>query len=120
MLFFKFLDKTRLQIWYCLAILVALFLGLAWLAPHQVPVIVYKLIMCPLGGAIGVALWLSLLPYANPSRYLAHDWRKEPDADNDGKADFEVAKGSEGIFLLCVLCTCLAFCVGMLAVAWGL
>ncbi len=96
-----------------------LFIALWLHSPQQIPVVVYKLLLAPLGGLAGCCVWLALVPYANPSRYLVKDWRSDPDADIDGKADFEVAPGYDAIFCMCLFCAALAFVVGMLAVGWA-
>ncbi|MGE4440174.1 MAG: putative holin [Desulfomicrobium sp.] len=114
------LSTTRFQIVYCLIAIVAL-CGVVWLySPQQLPVVLYKLLLAPLGGVVGGCVWLALVPIANPSRYLATDWREDPDADVKGGADFEIADGYERIFSVCVVCLALAFTVGMLAVGLGL
>lgn len=115
-----FLGSTKLQIVYCFLAVAVLFIALWLHSPQQIPVVVYKLLLAPLGGLTGCCVWLALVPYANPSRYLVKDWRSDPDADIDGKADFEVAPGYEAIFCMCLLCAALAFVLGMLAVGMGL
>ncbi len=115
-----FVVSTKLQIVYCFLAVAVLFIALLVASPQQIPVVAYKLLLAPLGGLVGCCVWLALVPYANPSRYLVKDWRSDPDADVDGKADFEVAPGYESIFCMCLFCTALAFVLGMLAVGMGL
>lgn len=115
-----FVGSTKLQIVYCFLTVAVLFIALWLHSPQQIPVVVYKLLLAPLGGLAGCCVWLALVPYANPSRYLVKDWRSDPDADIDGQADFEVAPGYEAIFCTCLFCAALAFVVGMLAVGMGL
>lgn len=115
-----FVGSTKRQIVYCFLAVGVLFIALLVASPQQIPVVVYKLLLAPLGGLVGCCVWLALVPYANPSRYLVKDWRADPDADVDGKADFEVADGYEGVFCTCLICAVLAFVVGMLAVGLGL
>jgi hypothetical protein len=115
-----FLGSTKLQIIWCIVAVAALF-GALWVhSPQQIPVVIYKLLLAPLGGLAGCCVWLALVPYANPSRYLTKDWRSDPDADVDDHADFEVAPGYEAVFCTCLFCAALAFVLGMVAVGMGL
>lgn len=114
------LGSTKLQIVWCFIAVAVLFIALWLHSPQQIPVVVYKLLLAPLGGLAGCCVWLALVPYANPSRYLVQDWRSDPDADVDGRADFEVAQGYEPVFCTCLFCAALAFVLGMLAVGMGL
>jgi hypothetical protein len=115
-----FLGSTKLQIIWCFAAVAGLFVALWLHSPQQIPVVIYKLLLAPLGGLAGCCVWLALVPYANPSRYLVKDWRSDPDADVDGRADFEVAPGYESVFCTCLFCAVLAFVLGMIAVGIGL
>lgn len=112
--------KTRYQPFICLLIALLLLYALAVFGPQQLPVVVYKLIMPLLGGSVGCFIWLTLLPYANPSRYLARNWRDDPDADVPGGPDFAVVEGYEAVFCVCLVSLTCAIVAGMLAVAWGL
>lgn len=112
--------KTRHQSLFCLLLTAALLLLLAVFGPQQLPVIVYKTAMPLLGGFAGCFAWLTLVPFANPSRYLAKNWRDDPDVDVPGGADFAVVDGYEAVFCVCIFCEACAVCAGMLAVSWGL
>ena len=114
------LLKTRFMPFLAAILAVILFALLSRLGPQQLPVIVYKLLLPILGGVVACNAWLALMPYANPSRWLAYDWRSDPDADRPGLADFAIAPGHKGVFVVCVFCMTLAIVAGMLAVAWGL
>lgn len=116
----ELVGRTKFQIVYCFLLVSVLFMLLLVASPQQIPVVGYKLLLAPLGGLVGCCVWLALVPYANPSRYLVKDWRSDPDADVDGEPDFEVAGGYEGVFCTCLICAVLAFVVGMLAVGLGL
>lgn len=53
--------------WIAIALLLA---GvIAWLAPHQLPVTLYKLSLISAGGAVGYWIDRSLFPYARPDDY---------------------------------------------------
>lgn len=114
------LLKTRLQPLFCMLITLGLLLLLYFFGPQQLPVVAYKLVMPILGGFIGGWAWLAIMPYANPSRYLARDWRADPESDREGKPDFPIAPGCEPPFCIAVFCMTLAIVAGMLSVAWGL
>ncbi|WP_051258182.1 putative holin [Desulfovibrio cuneatus] len=112
--------SSRWQPLVCLALALGLFVLLALAGPQQLPVLVYKLLLPLLGGAVLLFVWVALVPHANPARYLADDWRCTPDADNHDGADFPVAAGYKGVFCACVLGCALVFCAGALAVSLGL
>jgi hypothetical protein len=116
----KLLGSTKFQIVYCILLVAVLFIALLVASPQQIPVVAYKLLLAPLGGLVGCCVWLALVPYSNPSRYLVKDWRSDPDADVDGEPDFAVACGYKGVFCTCLICAVLAFVLGMLAVGMGL
>jgi hypothetical protein len=112
--------QTRFQPFLCFLATLALLCMLAMFGPQQLPVVIYKLLLPLLGGFAAVYLWIALVPIGNPARYLAYDWRRDPDADRPGIADFAVAEGYVTVYCVCLACTALAFGAGMLAVAWGL
>lgn len=112
--------QTRYQPFFFLLLTVVLLALLALLGPQKLPVMVYKLVMPVLGGFAGCFSWLTMLPYANPSRYLEKDWRQNPEADRPDKPDFPIASGAELPFCISCVCLTVAICCGMLAVAWGL
>ncbi|MCM2480180.1 putative holin [Serpentinimonas maccroryi] len=64
----------RLSGW--LLITLALMAVILFIAPHQLPVSLYKLSLVSLAGVVGYWLDRSLFPYARPDSYL----RPEPDA----------------------------------------
>ncbi len=116
----KLLANTRLWFLFCALAALGLIALLALFAPQQVPVAVYKLCLLLLAGVAGYCLDRSLYPYAEPSGYLDIDWRKEPDADYPGDADYRVAKGYHWIFIAAMLRQALIVSVAMLAVGLGL
>lgn len=58
------MKKIRMLDW--IAIALALSGVIAWLAPHQLPVTLYKLSLISAGGAIGYWIDRGLFPYARP------------------------------------------------------
>lgn len=116
----KLLANTRLWFLFCALAALGLIGALALFAPAQVPVAVYKLCLLLLAGVAGFCVDRSLFPYAEPSSYLADDWRKEPDADNPGDADFPVAEEYRAVFVVAMLRQALIVAVAMLAVGLGL
>lgn len=112
--------KTKYQPWVCLCFVTALF-GVLWLiGPQQIPVVIYKLLLPLLGGAVLLFAWVALVPMGNPARYLADDWRNCPDADKDGEADFQVVSGYHRVFCMTLKACALVFSAGALAVSMGL
>lgn len=97
----------------------ALVLAVAFMAPHQTPVLVYKLGAVAAGGCLGYLLDRAAFPYAQPSGYLRVDWRAV-DTFEDDKPDYGIVPGYEWAFLFAcgrratIISTC------MLAVALAL
>lgn len=116
----NFFLSTKRQLLFCAVSTVLLLVLLALFSPSKVGVVLYKLLLTPLGGAIGVWLWFALVPYLNPSRFLKRDWRSNPESDQVDEADFPIVDGYFIVFCVCAVCAALAFIGGMLAVAWGL
>ena len=112
--------SSRIQPLLCLVLALGLFALLAFVGPQQLPVILYKLLLPLLGGAVLLFVWVALVPMANPARYLKTDWRSNPDADVPGGADFRVAVGYAAVFCACVLGCAVVFSAGALAVSLGL
>lgn len=96
-----------------------LVLAVAAIAPHQAPVLVYKLGAVAAGGCLGYLLDRAAFPYAQPSGYLRVDWR---DVDNfeDNRVDYGFAFGGERPFLVACLRRAAIMCACMLAVALAL
>lgn len=75
-----------------------LLLLIVWLcAPHQVPVIIYKLAGVQLAGWNGYWFHRTVMPYAQPSGLLKRSWREAP-GFQENKEDFELVEGKEGLF----------------------
>ncbi len=68
------LDKlsrvTRIRMLWCAVYALALLLAVAWIAPQQVPVIVYKVNLILLASVAGYWLDRWAFPYARPDRFL--------------------------------------------------
>ena len=98
-------------------ILTAAFLALCgFVSPVQLPVVIYKLLLCLLGGLCGYVMDVSAFPYAAPDSYLVKDWRKNPNADGgDSDADFPVLSDYVPAFLLAQVRRT-AFVIGGMAV----
>lgn len=97
----------------------ALILVVAAVAPHQVPVLLYKLAGVLLAACALYMLDVSLWPYAKPSGYLAKPWRAELTFRED-EPDHAMAAGCERLFIAACLRRCCLICAGMLAVALAL
>ncbi|GAB6127324.1 putative holin [Humidesulfovibrio idahonensis] len=96
-----------------------LILAVVAIAPHQAPVLIYKLGDVAGGGVLGYLLDVAAFPYAKPSGYLRVDWR---DVDNfeDDRVDFGFALGGELPFLIACARRAAIMCACMLAVALAL
>ena len=96
-----------------------LILAVVAIAPHQAPVLLYKLGDVAGGGVLGYLLDVAAFPYAKPSGYLRVDWR---DVDNfeDDRVDFGFALGGELPFLIACARRAAIMCACMLAVALAL
>jgi len=88
-------------------------------APHQAPVLTYKLALILLAACACYMLDVSLFYYAKPSGYLAQPWRDDI-SFKPSQADFGVAAGCQALFIAACARRCLIVCAGMLAVALAL
>ncbi len=91
----------------------------ACVAPHQAPVLMYKLAAVLMGGCGGYMLDVSLFPYAHPSGYLASPWRAETTFKEDAP-DHPIAAGQDWSFTVACVRRALIVCAAMLAVALAL
>lgn len=71
----------RLSGWLCITL--ALMLAVLAIAPHQLPVSLYKLSLVSLAGVVGYWLDRSLFPYARPDVFLTLD----PATEHETHAD---------------------------------
>lgn len=109
----------RHRFWVLFTLTVILLLILAGLSPTQLPVLQYKVTLPMLGGVAFYWLDHALYPFAQPDGYLDEDWMDSP-GDNQGDADFPVARGYRLVFALVMLRQTLMVCAGALAVSMGL
>lgn len=96
-----------------------LILAVAVLAPHQAPVLVYKLGAVAAAGCLGYLLDCAAFPYGQPSGYLRVDWR-EVESFEDDKPDYAIVPGYELTYNLACLRRAAIVCACMLAVALAL
>lgn len=89
------LRAPRTTTWFLLAAL--LLVIIAFVAPAQLPVVLYKASLVALAAVLGYWLDRTLFPYARPDSYLQRDWRlgtEEPEYE----ADYPVAPNYWGEF----------------------
>ncbi len=111
-------ERHRLLL---LALLTALLLcALAWLAPVQLPVAVYKLGLFGAGALAGYWLDRLLFPFAQPDGYLWEDWHDCAGWGADGEPDYPVSEGYTFAFAMAGLRQAGLVCAGALAVGLGL
>lgn len=96
-----------------------LILLVAFLAPQQAPVLLYKLGGVAAGGCLGYLLDCAAFPYSQPSGYLRVDWR-DVDSFEDDEPDFGIVTGYERVFGVACLRRAAIICACMLAVALAL
>ncbi len=96
-----------------------LILVVAFMAPHQAPVLLYKLGGVASGGCLGYLLDCAAFPYAQPSGYLRVDWRTVENFEDD-QPDYAIVPGYERAFGLACLRRAAIICSCMLAVALAL
>ena len=108
------------RFWFPYLVLAALFLVavLGVLAPHQLPVVLYKGALVLLAALVGHVISVGFCPYARLTSYLVEDWRKNPDAD--GGSDYPIVEGYAGVFAAALVyraitvgAVVLAFCLGL-------
>lgn len=118
--FIRSLASRRLWFLYAGLVTVGLISALAVLSPVQVPVALYKLCLLMLSGIAGFCIDRSLFPYAEPSSYLADDWRHDPGSDKPDDADFPVVPEYRLLFAAAMARQAVLIAVSMLAVGLGL
>jgi hypothetical protein len=96
-----------------------LILVVAVMAPHQAPVLVYKLGAVAAAGCLGYLLDVAAFPYAKPSGYLRFDWQAVEDFKDD-EPDYGIVSGYEMLFAVACLRRAAIMCACMLAVALAL
>lgn len=96
-----------------------LILVVAFIAPHQAPVLVYKLGAVAAGGCLGYLLDVAAFPYAKPSGYLRVDWETVESFEDD-QPDYAIVTGYGSAFNTACLRRAAIICACMLAVALAL
>jgi hypothetical protein len=116
----RFVLHPRLQLIF-FALLACVLQGAIWLfSPAQGPVVLYKLGLAVIAVVIAVFCDVALFPFARPDSYLDDDWRKDPDADRPGDADYPIAVGYYAAFYCACLRRALIVAAFVLAVSLGL
>lgn len=118
--FWQTIKNSRLWFVYCVVLAVVLAVLLCAVAPVQIPVAMYKVVLALGAGLAGYWLDRAIWPYAHPAGYLADDWRKEPDADNEDNADYPIVTEYRWPFVAAMLRQAAIVGVCMLAVCLGL
>lgn len=118
--FWQAVKNSRLWFVYCIILAAVLVVLLCAVAPVQIPVAIYKVVLALAAGLAGYWLDRAIWPYAHPAGYLADDWRKEPDADNEGNADYPIVTEYRWPFVAAMLRQAAIVGVCMLAVCLGL
>lgn len=103
----------------CLLLAALLFGMVAWIAPQQVGIVIYKLALVLLAGYAGYWLDAWAFPYAHPSGYLARPWRENKGFRPD-TSDFPIAVSQVWPFLVACLRRAGIIIGAMLAVGLGL
>lgn len=116
----RFFIAARLWLWLACFAALALVVVVQLIAPQQVPVIIYKGALVLLGGLGGYILDRVLFRYAEPSSYLYVDWRKCPEADKEGSADYPVSDGYHYLFAFAQARQAAIIIAAMLAAGLGL
>ena len=111
----KFFFRARLMFLLCLVASYLLAGVVVFVRPELAPLMGYKLVLIPFGGLAGYILDRVLFQFAEPSSYLLYDWRKDPDADKPGFADYPVVDGYMTAFLVAQLRQMTLIAVGMFA-----
>ena len=116
---YPFTARARLPF---VALLAVLLLVLCWLvSPVQLPVVIYKVLLCLLGALAGYAVDGAAFPYAAPDSYLGDDWRNNPDADGGtDDADFPILEAYAPEFCIATIRRAGLILGGMVVVGMGL
>lgn len=107
----------RLTTWLVIAAVLLVVIGIV--SPQQVPVVLYKLSLVSLAGAIAYWIDRALFPYGRPDGYLVRDWR-HGSCSGTHRVDFPISDGYEWPFLVATIRRALIVAAVILAVALGL
>lgn len=105
-----------------LIIAVALLIGLFLVAPHQLPVALYKLSLISLGALAGYWIDRIIFPYARPDSFLVDDWRSVKLAEFGavGAVDYPVVGGYQQVYAAAMIRRALIVMTVAIGVALGL
>lgn len=115
----KTLTAKLPRLFWCALFAILLFTALAFVAPQQIPVMMYKVALVLGAGYLGYLLDRWVFPYASPAGYLEKPWTEALDFTEDD-ADHAVAGGYMQAFLCASIRRALIICAAMLAVGLGL
>lgn len=105
-----------------LIIVVSLLIGLFLIAPHQLPVALYKLCLVSLGALAGYWIDRVIFPYARPDSFLVNDWRRTTVAEfgSPGAVDYPVVGGYQKVYAAAMIRRALIVMAVAISVALGL
>ena len=111
----------KIRLGYTLIVAIILAVLVIPLAPQQIPVAVYKLLLITAAAFAGYYIDRELFPYARPDGYLALDNedRHGPVYRGPYDADYRVASGYELIFAYAMLRRAIVVGACVVAVALG-
>ena len=118
--FLKLLLDPRPQLFFFAALAVVLQIVIWLVSPAQGVVVLYKLGLPVLAAIVGLFFDFAVFPYARPDSYLDDYWKKDPDADRPGDADYPIATGYETAFIGACVRRAMIIAAFVLAVAMGL
>lgn len=105
-----------------LIIVVTLLIGLFLVAPHQLPVALYKLCLVSLGALAGYWIDRVIFPYARPDSFLVDDWRRTKVAEfgSIGLVDYPVMDSYRVVYAAAMIRRALIVMAVAISVALGL
>lgn len=109
--------KLRMLIVLLVALLLAALI--VFIAPQQLPVLGFKLLMVFAAGVAGFWLDWYLFPYARPGQYLCKPWADGLNVFTFDDANHPVADGYSMVFALAMIRRAFIVGVAMLAVGLG-
>lgn len=100
----------------------AAFVALFFLAPEQMPVVLYKAAVVTFAAVLGYWIDRAIFPYSRPDSYLVHDWRKihVPEYGEPGLEDYPVIDKYRHLFAATQIRRALIIVAVVIGVALGL
>lgn len=113
-------KQFRLLRWWLLA--VVLLAVIAYIAPQQLSVTLYKLSLVSIAAIVGYHLDRALFPYASPGSYLKANWKKGPHyrAINKESPEYPIQVGYELVFAAVLLRRAIIVTACIIGVTLGL